>query len=673
MVGIALIAVALIAVSRVRRRFSEKNVAEKEHGEHRITVYAPGATDDTSNETKDGNAPIANQDLPPLHNRDSDNLDIDSSEPGELVEETSKGPPGPTQKPSTPGDHQGFPPSAAEEENNATPGKDKPPSLDSAINEPFDSTAPIPEQTIKNEAEASKNGPQDATDAAIQNTTLTATESGDFLEDQSDAIHGVAEQESPDQEQGNQDLTNAGIEEPRRSPPRYKGLARTQPGKQQGVERSEKREDSSTRDRSLPIEVRLMVERGGFCNISLIARRVSGLSEDIAVKASDGPLELHALQDEWYQDIIPPDISRVLKDGIEWCQEENNDSYRWLLTGRDIYVLAARVDLRGYVSQASLELGREHVVLCTSELCDQVERAIKETGAAPSDILDYSRGVPQGWVVFRGIITKVPIQPIDGPDIFNALRPLARIDISLEEGIRLEYTTWLEGHPPLIRVYGDACHTGEVLIDGKSASFHEEDNYRANGWDSIGSHTVRCGGFSKSYNIVPFAASWEPWAAYEFPLFYRTVRKIAICGPFVLEWSGDKHASRSLLVPETHSIILGAVPGQCFQAVRSAGVRGVPCIASPPFPPVWAIPPDPLRCNKATMRVILVGEPTPPGHSHQQVQKATRSGRTAVDSWCRLILNASRKGLCTEPDAGEIRRLWNSYKSLARRIWRAQK
>ncbi len=460
--------------------------------------------------------------------------------------------------------------------------------------------------------------------------------------------------------------------QPRKSPLKYRGLVRTAP-KQKEAGRSGSPDESSPRDRSLPIEVRLMVQRGGFCTVSLIAKRISNLPENLTVTTPDGSLGLRALQEEWYQDIIPPDISRVLGEGIEWGQEGDGNRCRWLLSGREIYVLAARPDLRGYVSQPCLGLGREHVVLCTERLRDPVEEAIRTAGATPSEVMDSSVGAPPGWVALRGIIPKAAVLPTDGPDIFNAVRPLPRIEISIEGGIRLEYAIWLEGFPPSIRVYGDADHSGEVLIDGHRASCGEDDAYRVNGWDSVGSHTVWCGGSSKSYSITQFTASWELWDAYTFPVSYGADRRLAVCGPLVREWPDEGGANRSLLVPETHPIVIGSVPGQCFAAARCARVRGIPLVASPPFDPVWALPPDPLHCDKRNTAIMSIGKPIPPELVRQRVQQVSCARRASVTSWCRLILDASRKGLHTRPDTETIRELWNDYELLARRIWRAQK
>ncbi len=463
---------------------------------------------------------------------------------------------------------------------------------------------------------------------------------------------------------------------PKKTPGKYKGLDRTAP-QPQDTDRQEvggEGGELTKRDRSLPIEVRLRFDRGGFCSVSFIAKRSAGLPEGMTVAAQAGEVELRAMQDEWYQDVVPDDISCLLRDGTVWTQEGANGKCRWSLSGRALYVLADRSDISGYVSQTCLDLGRVHAVLCSEPIRSRVEEAIQKTRAEPTTVLDESLGAPPGWIVFQGVVPKAPVAPVGEADIFNALRPLPRIKISLERGIRLEYANWLEGHAPSIRVYGDAEHTAEVRIDGQVAACGEDGTYRAPGWDLIGSHSVWCSGMSKSYSIVPFTASWEHWDAYAFPVTYGSQRSIAICGPLVRCVSDAPQSQAfSVSVPESNPVLVGQAPGQHALAVSVSGVRGIPRIASPLFCPVWALPRDPLRCDKKTAYILLIGAMAAPDAKRENLQGKGAGSDRDVDAWCRLILDANRKGLKTQPHTEAVRDLWLSYKRLARRIWRARK
>ncbi len=461
----------------------------------------------------------------------------------------------------------------------------------------------------------------------------------------------------------------------KKKPRKYKGLARAapqprdaapQPGHPQGQEPAQ-------RERSLPIEVRLRFDRGGFCSVALIAKRSAGLPEDLTAIAGAGEVNLRAMQDEWYQDVVPDDFSSVLRNGTVWTEEGANGRYTWSLSGRALYVLADRSDISGYVSQPCLDLGRDHVVLCTDPLRSRVEEAIRKTGAQPSTVLDDSFGAPAGWVVFRSVVPTAPVSAAEDADVLNALRPLPRIEISLERGIRLGYANYLSGHPPAIRVYGDPEHASAVRIDGQVAVRDEDSAYRAPGWDSVGAHSVWCAGTSRSYSIVPFEASWELWDAYAFPVAAGGTRRLAVCGPIVRAAATEPWGSESISVPETNPILLGPEPGQIVMAVKASPLRGAPRIASPSFRPIWALPRDPLHCDKRTTRILFVAGSEVPEPGTQRAS-GPRSGTDAdITRWSQLILNANRKGMTTDPETESVRALWLSYKRIARRIWRSRR
>ena len=461
---------------------------------------------------------------------------------------------------------------------------------------------------------------------------------------------------------------NAVAQEPRT----YEGLTRRppRPGKNSRNKPYTAAADSTRRERSLPIEVRLRFVRGGSCVVSLIPSRSPDAPEGTTVAAASGPLDLRAIQDEWYQDVIPEKIGRILREGAIWSQVGGTS--RWSLSGRDLYVLGDRSDLSGWVSQPCLKLGRKHVILCTERLRPAAEQALRDAGVDHWVALDVSFGSPVGWVVIRDVVPVRPAFPSGPPDILNSLRPLPELEICLERGVRLEDTTWLDGYPPLIRVYGDPTHTPEVLIDGCTACSGSDCAYRVPAWDAIGTHTVWCAGITKSYSIVPFEASWEFWDAHIFPVAPASGRRVSICGPLVREALGSQHDWKDTFqVPETNTVILGAAPGEYALAIRASEVRGMPCLASPSFRPVWALPPDPLRCRKQITRILFLGEyvePIPRIAGHPAVRR-----HIGVDTWSELILDAGRKGLSIEPDTERVLALWRRYKRTARSIWRSRK
>ena len=488
---------------------------------------------------------------------------------------------------------------------------------------------------------------------------------------------------SPPEETGNEPSAAPGTTDHRARAKRtqtkpahkYKGLVRNVPQPADARRQSGRpaRKTTAKRERSLPIEVRIRFGRGGFCNVSLIAKRSAGLPEDLITVAHRGQVNLRTMQDEWYQDVVLDNLSHVLRRGTVWTHDGKDGRCTWSLSGRDLYVLADRPDISGYVSQPSVALGRDHVLLCSASLRSRVNDAVREMGGQPTTVLNESFGTPPGWLVFRNIIPNKPVSPTDEADIFNALRPQPEIEISLERGIRLTRANWLRGYPPLIRVYGDAEPVSEVRIDGRVADRLADGTYCAPGWDAVGSHSVWCGGKNKSYSIVPFKASSEPWDAYSFPVGHGRRQRLVICGPIVRAATRRPSGSETLSVPVSNPVLLGPQPGQLVTAVSASGLRDAPQIASPIFHPIWALPADPLHSNKKTTHILYVAgtEPADPAPCYGRASRERPS--PDVVRWCHLILDANRKGMTTAPDTESVRTLWRSYTGLARQLWRAHR
>ena len=456
----------------------------------------------------------------------------------------------------------------------------------------------------------------------------------------------------------------------KQTPKQYKGVRSRPPGPGNDS-RGERRPTNDTeREQSLPIIVRLRFVRGGSCAVSLIPGRSPGAPEYVRVAADSGTLDLRAMQDDWYEDVTPEDVGQVLRAGVIWNQE--GEIGIWTLSGRDLYVLGDRSDLSGWMSQPRLKLGRQHVILCTEQLSPAVDEALIEAGVENAEVLDASFGSPDGWVVIRDVVPVRPVSPSAEADILNALRPLPDLEICLEDGLWIRNAEWLEGFPPLIRVYGSVGESPEVQIDGCNASRGEDGAYRAPAWDAIGRHRVWCDGISKSYSVVPMEGSWKSWDAHAFPVGYRGDRHVSICGPAVGgTFAGHVDLATAVPVPESNTVILGATPGECAVALRASETHGMPCIASPSFRPVWALPPAPLLCRKRSNRILFLGDGMEA--AAERSRHADSRTREAVETWAKLILDSSRKGLEIEPDSDRVRTLWRNHQRTARRIWRSGK
>jgi len=435
-------------------------------------------------------------------------------------------------------------------------------------------------------------------------------------------------------------------------------------------------DEAAATTRALAIEVRALFDRGGCCRVTLLPKRRAGSPEECAATSiNGGGLELVALEEEWYQDVAPEDLGALLRAGTVWASQDTGQE--WTLAGREVFVLAGGTTHRGFVSCPRLTLGREHIVLCASTRLAQVEGALQEAGCTNRSVFREEDGAPSGWVLIgdadsarrpQGLVPTSAVPMEEGSDILNVLRPLPEIEISLEGGVPLGYSSWLAGFPPLIRVLGDAQHLEQVLIDGNEATIGEGGGFRAPGWDAPGTHQVWCSNVSRSYSLHHLEQSWHPWPAYVFPPASGSGDRMAICGPLVRPLAAENvlaDATSSFEggnLLQSNPILLGAVPGQVFIATPRRDVRGAQCFACPPFDAVWALPAQPLLCDKLTNRVLLVARP---GGGTAPDSSATAG---PVSQWCRLILDASRKGLSVEPEAGRV--LWTQYKRFARSLWR---
>ncbi|MGH8226839.1 MAG: hypothetical protein ACREU3_02870 [Steroidobacteraceae bacterium] len=433
----------------------------------------------------------------------------------------------------------------------------------------------------------------------------------------------------------------------------------------------------------MPIEVRLVFEKAGFCRVSLLPRRAPGMPAEFAVQGSGSPPDLLVLQDEWYQDVMLPDIGRLLREGIDWTGAlPGGTTGRLSLSGRGIFVLAQHGELNGFVSTPRLVLGEEHVVLCGAERLPEVRQAIALTGSPEPTELKSDSGIPAGWVGLRGVRPKKPVAPSSGGDILDALRPLPDVKIALTGGIRIDRQAWLSGFPPTIELLGDTTEIGVVTIDGQEATRSAEGTYVAPGWDAIGEHTVWCTSTSRTYAIRNGAEVWEPWDAYAWSLGEPTTRgtqaRPSICGVLIRPPRVARADSHPTVVAASNPILIGARPGEIVVCRPRADVRTGLCIGFPWFKPIWAIPADALHCDKDTARVLLIGPPSAVDRGDHESRAHRGGGRTArrralasgSHAWCAAILAAGRKGLQIEPSRVEIADLWKSYRRCAKAVQR---
>jgi len=444
--------------------------------------------------------------------------------------------------------------------------------------------------------------------------------------------------------------------EPEQAPQRYRPPRQnlSRPPASRPAKREAARPSASTSEGPLEIRVRLIFDRFNLCKITLLPERTPALDDEVMVKFN-GTSECLMAQEDWYQDLQFENINGHLRKGVELNgMLKDGRRVRWLLTGRDLYVLAQHQRASGFVSTNRLVLGRSHVALCTAELLPQVEAILSEAGCGQYTRLDQSSGVPAGWIGLRGVSPTKAIALDAGVDSFYAIKPAPDIEIELEGGVCLRNSIWLAGYPPRIKLLGQSIEGVKVLIDGEEAHSTAEGFLTVDGYDLSGQpHVISCEGLScsRSYSIEEPPDSWQAWPAHAFG-------EAKVCGPLV-ELLPTAAGRRSITVPMSNPLLIGAEPGQIFQCSQRIVARWKGFV---PFDVVWALPAHPLHCDKRNARILQFADaPFVPPKSHSK----------AALKWCNVVLDASRKGLQIDNNSPESRARWHEYKKAARKIWRA--
>lgn len=444
-----------------------------------------------------------------------------------------------------------------------------------------------------------------------------------------------------------------GIDGPTKPPSRYRP-PQQRPARVPVTKPNTQSPRSEAGDTLLRVKVRLTFDHQGFCQIWFLPERSPDLDEEVLVKLKGDSLRLVA-QEDWYQDIQLDNPGEFLRNSLELKGRiADGRSIRWLLTGRDLYVLANHPRASGFISTDRLVLGRTHVVLCVKELVAEVEALLSVGGCAEYVKLDDTYGVPQGWVALRNVSPTKAIQLDPGIDPFYPIKPAPDVDIELTGGICLRNSVWLSGYPPLIHIVGEFDESIKVRIDLKEAHPGSDGSLVVDGYDEVGSHSVYCEGLScsSSYSIEEPPESWEEWDAYGFGA-------TQICGPSIRRADGAK-PELPCVVPITNLLLLGAKPGQVFRCTPRRVKRWKGFV---PFEVVWALPSEPLRCDKRVARIL----------DYNPIPVAAGDHTGLVFEWTKAILDASRKGLELSHENSDVAQRWKEYKKVAREIWKANR
>jgi len=452
----------------------------------------------------------------------------------------------------------------------------------------------------------------------------------------------------------------------------YPGLKPPRPAKQTRARSGDEPRVRKAVFSSVESEARLRIHlvfnnRGDAIRaLTLLPDRRDEMPDELEVAGTQGTFFFSRFRDDAYESIRLPDAGAALLGGVEWRGKEAvNQSLRWVLRGREVYVLAPGpliADLGGFVSVPRLLLNEENLVLARKTVRVDVVSALAAAGCDPTVIDDPTLGVPSDWLLFKGVKPSRALPMRDEQDVFNALCPLTDIEPHFEGGIKLARQTWLAGHPPEIRFTGAIDDSFRAKIDGKDAELTEH-GYLAGGWDGEGAHELWYADKIARYTIRRCAEDWTAWDAYGFGA------GALICGAQVLPASGGQR--RQVRVPRQNSILIGAEPGQIFNTHPRPDLRLKDLVAMPPFDPVWSVPSNPAHLDKKIARVVTVGEIKPVVKIRTRGLGRTERGRIAA--WCSAILDAGRKGLLIEGENTQAAPAWREYRVEAKRLKRSMR
>jgi hypothetical protein len=471
------------------------------------------------------------------------------------------------------------------------------------------------------------------------------------------AITPTVKEEEPSVETPQQAPTEADIV-PR--PPTYRPTAPATPRPRRPTNTRPKQSTNA----DLRLRVQLVFGRGGVVrNLALAPDRRDGMPSEIEIRGTQGELHLTELRDDCYEPLMLADASNALLQGVEWRGRVDAQHWRWVLGGRELYVLAPgdEFGLHGFVSTAHLWLNARHVVLATKRLREEVLSALADAGCATPEIADDTTlGVPSGWLLFRDVIPTRAVPMRDDHVILNSLCPAHEIEPHFAGGIRLERTTWLAGFPPRIRFTGEFANGFQVKIDGHPAHPANDGGFEVPGWDSEGEHRLWFGDRAETYSLCTMGEAWEHWHAHDFGT------GAAICGASTYQL--DATQRRQVRVPVSNLLLIGARPGEIFHCQARSDVRCETVLAMVSFMPVWALPLDPAHADKESTRIFLF-HPSEP-LADIQIPAGNRTATNKLRVWISAIREAGCKGLVLDPADEQTKALWRRYRVMAKKLRR---
>ncbi len=449
------------------------------------------------------------------------------------------------------------------------------------------------------------------------------------------------------------------VEEGNGVPARYRA-PRLGPGKARKKKTAESSGGDAGKEQALELRVRCIIGSHAFCRFHLLAEREACAPAELEGRNGRHATRLIEAGDDWYEVEESGDLPALLEHGTTIKVTEGKDAGEtWELRGRDLYILASLRGILGFVSTTRLSLGRKQIVLCREKHASAVEAILVEAGCSGIEASGRERGAPAGWVFFGPITPSRSVPQVAGDGLLNLVRPIPDIEILLEGGLWLHGSAWMAGYPPSVHITGQMPACVSVTIDGEVAEEGDEKSYRTPNSANQGTHTVWCAGKTASYSISEPEEGWEQWEAYPDT-------RGGICGATTTRSEKNGTQETLITVPTTNPILIGAIPGQIFRCDARPGRQWSGFV---PFAACWALPADPLQCDRSVRRVLLIRQVSPAQGRLGRPSK--NSIRRNILQWSYAIRDCQRKRLPVSPDNAVSEGLWREYTAAARATWRA--
>jgi hypothetical protein len=179
----------------------------------------------------------------------------------------------------------------------------------------------------------------------------------------------------------------------------------------------------------------------------------------------DGIHLFESAADGWYgPEAIARGDGEDLRSGFSWSCRTSDGPFTLRRPPATSFALRAG-DFTGFISQRGLPIGMESAAACLVSLAAEATAYLTSVAGTACRPVD-SAGLPNGWLLFRGVVPRSAVTP---PPALDAWVVDAQVSITLRGGLRLgRRSLWMSGAAPEVLV---GAPEGVIAsIDGQQAS-----------------------------------------------------------------------------------------------------------------------------------------------------------------------------------------------------------